>query len=54
MKAIDILNKIEKKPIFVCSEQTVDGIDEVPKCEYVKIDFQDWNDLREAIIKQKE
>ncbi len=48
-------NEISKKPIFVCSEQTIkvngETFDGVPKCDYVQISFEDYNRLYEAIRK---
>lgn len=50
-----VFHEIGKKPIFVCSDQTIKvggkTYTGVPHCDYVKIDFDDWNKLNDAIKK---
>ena len=51
-RIIDIFDDISKKPIFICGKQTVKVNGEefiLPKCEYVKISFEDYNRLHDAI-----
>jgi len=55
LKIIDVFDNISKKPIFICTEQQVVSGNEkftLPKCEYVKISFKDYNKLYE-VIKRK-
>lgn len=46
--------EILKKPIFMCSDQTVKHKKKryiLPKCRYVQIDCKDWSELHDAIMR---
>jgi len=48
-----VFHEISKKPIFVCSSQTITmnghTYKDVPHCDYVQISFDDYNRLYDAI-----
>jgi hypothetical protein len=57
-KVKKVFKEISKKPIFVCSSQTIEmnghTYKDVPRCDYVQISFEDYNKLNEAINKLKD
>lgn len=50
-----IFKQICKKPIYVCSEQTIVLGDEVfegvPRCDHIEVSWEDWLKLHDAIDK---
>jgi hypothetical protein len=56
-KVRKVFKEISKKPIFVCSDQTIamggKTYTGIPRCDYVKIDFEDYNKLDDAIKELK-
>jgi hypothetical protein len=56
-RAKRVFHEISKKPIFVCSSQTVKmyghTYKNVPHCDYVQISFEDYNKLYAVITKLK-
>ncbi len=48
-----IFHEVSKKPIFICSSQTIEmnghTYKDVPHCDYVQISFEDYNKLYDAI-----
>lgn len=53
-KVLDALDKIEKKPIFIVTGETVVEQDgekfTLPRCGYVQIDFHEWNEFRDVLV----
>jgi hypothetical protein len=57
-KVKKVFKEISKKPIFICSSQTIEMnghiYKDVPHCDYVQISFEDYNKLNEAINKLRD
>jgi len=52
-----VFKEISKKPIFICSSQTIKmnghTYKDVPHCDYVQISFDDYNKLNDVIVALK-